>query len=202
MFKKLSVGLLIVVLVLCLSGCTSAKWYVADLTQEATAEVVDEDVLVSEVEADEEPAEDVVVLEEEPVEPVNNVDSLVGFLLELLSYVKVVPIAVPVIALLVDMLKRLPGKYALKDGYAPLVSGLLNLGVYAAYFFLTDKQDAFLDGILNGLTVLGPFILTLFGSVLGTASAHTSLASAGIGYSRRLNWAVDSMYGPKDAKAG
>jgi len=100
------------------------------------------------------------------------------FLNDLLVLVPVIAFAAPLIAFLVDTFKR----FGLPDGYAPLISGVLNLGMYAALYFLSD-QEAEIQTVIEAMYQLAPIILALFVSVLSTKSAHDLLEKVGIGFS-------------------
>jgi hypothetical protein len=174
MKRKLFVVLLLLVIVALLSACGSWKAYDTGIAPtEAPAK------LVSSV-TDSAPESVVEIAESEPTET-GGLDTLLAFLLELCDLIPAVAFGAPFIAFVIDLLKRLP-KYSLPDGYAPLVSGLLNLALYAALFFFKDKQDA-ITGIVQALNTLAPFILMLFTSTLVTAGAHDKLANRGLGYS-------------------
>jgi hypothetical protein len=103
----------------------------------------------------------------------------VGFLSSLLGFVPVVGFGAALIAFVVDTGKRL----GLPDGYAPLVSGGLNLALYGLLFLGNDAQDARLQNAVAAINLIAPYVVALFMSVLTTVKAHQHLAAAGIGYS-------------------
>lgn len=105
---------------------------------------------------------------------------LQAFVTEVLSFLPLIVGAAPLIATLIDIAKR----FGLKDGYAPLVSSVLNAGAYALYYFSDDRQ-ADVDSVLSGVNLLAPYLAGLFVSLLSTNWAHNMLAKAGIGYHQK-----------------
>jgi hypothetical protein len=105
-------------------------------------------------------------------------NTFVSFVDALLDLVPAVAFGAPLIAILVDAAKRV----GLPDGYAPLASGLLNLILYGVLFFLKGREGE-VQTIVEGLTALAPFILSLFVGLLATAGSHKKLLNIGVGYS-------------------
>lgn len=105
-------------------------------------------------------------------------EQFLQFTVHLLGLVPAVALFAPLIALVVDFLKRAG---ALPDGYAPLASGVLNLLAYALVWFAGESKD--MTTIVNAVTALAPYIFALFLSLLATARAHKAAVGIGIGYS-------------------
>lgn len=106
-------------------------------------------------------------------------DTLLGFGNSLLALVPVMGFAAPLIAFIVDTAKRAK----LPDGYAPLLSGLLNFAVFAVLYFVGEAHRAQVQDVVQLLTQIAPVIVALFISLLGTAKAHDLLSAVGIGFS-------------------
>lgn len=172
MYRKFAALLLIVVLVL-LTGCEA--WEPIDLGPAPTAEPT--------------PLVDTVVPIETPVaedtEPTDTegLNTLLAFLLTICTLIPAVPAGAPAFAAIIDIWKRLPGRFGLKNGWAPLVSGLLNLALFTALFFLNNEGDKMVESLLGAVTALSPYILMLFVNLLATAGAHDKLVGIGVGKS-------------------
>ena len=106
-------------------------------------------------------------------------DNLLAFLAALAALVPVVSTVAPLVAFVVDTAKRI----GLPNGYAPLVSGLLNLLAFAAMFFLTDAQKAQIPDAVAGILAVAPFVVALLISVLATPVVHDMLTAKGLGFS-------------------
>jgi len=104
---------------------------------------------------------------------------IMEFVNGLLALVPVVAFAAPLIAFVIDTTKR----FGLPDGYAPLVSGLLNLALYAVVYFVGEAHADQVQTVVEAVTMLAPVIVALFVSLLGTTGAHKALELIGIGYS-------------------
>lgn len=113
------------------------------------------------------------------------------FVTDFLSFIPLMIGAAPVIATIIDIAKR----FGLKDGYAPLVSSVLNAGAYALYYFADDRR-ADVDNVLSGINLLAPYVAGLFVSLLSTNWAHNVLAKAGIGYHQKKAKAVEAQAQP------
>ena len=175
MKKNVFVGLLLVVLVLALVGCASTRLPESDAVDVPASQMV--------IDA---PTSDLVI-EADPVEEApadTGLDALLGFLVNLSGLVPVVPGGALFFAFVVDQLKRFG---VVKDGYAPLVSGALNLALYTILYFASDKQDELVLGIIQALNSLAPFVLALFVSLIGTAIAHDKLSARGLGFNYGIN---------------
>jgi len=98
----------------------------------------------------------------------------------LLGFVPAVAGAAIAIAALVDGLKKLGW---LPDGYAPLASGILNLVVFVALFFLGDQYGKEVQSVLDGIAIIAPVIVSLLIALLSTSKAHDLLTSIGLGVS-------------------
>ena len=90
-----------------------------------------------------------------------------------------VPAAAPVLAVFIDFLK----KVGLPDGFAPLVSGLVNVAVYAILFFAGKENTEMVGSFLDAFVLVAPYIFALFLSLVATAKAHDVLTPMGYGYS-------------------
>jgi len=175
MKRNLFVALLLLAIVLMLSACDTA-WVPVDTGVEevpASQIVVDAETPTVAENAD---------VEATPAET-GGLDTLLNFLLNLSGLVPVVAVGVFPIAFIVDLLKRLPKPLTLPNGWAPLASGILNLALFTAFFFLNNKHDEVLTGALQAFATMSPFILMLFMSMLGTSGAHNKLTDHGLGYS-------------------
>jgi len=102
------------------------------------------------------------------------------FIETLLGFIPAVAGAAIAIAALVDGLKKIGW---LKDGYAPLASGLLNLVVFVALFFFGDQYGKEVQSVLDGIAIVAPVIVSLLIALLSTSKAHDLLNSIGLGYS-------------------
>jgi hypothetical protein len=98
----------------------------------------------------------------------------------LLGFVPAVAGAAVAIAVLVDGLKKLGW---LPDGYAPLASGVLNLAVFVALFFLGDQYGKEVQSVLDGIAIVAPVLVSLLIALLSTSKAHDLFNSIGLGYS-------------------
>lgn len=108
---------------------------------------------------------------------------LYSFLLEMFDLIPVVAGVSVFISVLIDQLKRLK---VLPDGYAPLVSGGLNLVFYIVLYFLSDAQDAQVVGIFGDIATVMPYLVSLF-LALGVGDwTHNYFKQKGIGYSYTL----------------
>lgn len=105
-------------------------------------------------------------------------DALLSFVGNLLGLIPVVAFGAPLVAFLVDLAKRL----RLPDGYAPLLSGALNLVLYGVVFFAGDKHLPQVQNVVQAMTLAAPVILSIFVSLLSTAAAHNMLAAIGVGF--------------------
>ena len=104
---------------------------------------------------------------------------LADFMSVLLGYVPAVMVAAPLIAFVIDQAKR----FGLPDGYAPLVSGLLNLAAYAALYFAGAEHQGDVETVIEAITMIAPIVVALFTSALASNAAHNLLMWAGLGYS-------------------
>jgi len=102
----------------------------------------------------------------------------VKFIEALLEMVPQVAFAAPVIAILIDQLKRV----GLPDGYAPLASGLLNLTFFALVYFLPEREGD-IATIAEAAAQLAPFVVSFVLSLLTAAKVHQLTEPIGIGYS-------------------
>jgi len=107
-------------------------------------------------------------------------DQFLVFIETVLGFVPAVAGAAIAIAALVDGLKKLGW---LPDGYAPLASGLLNLSVFVALFFLGDQYGKEVQSVLDGIAIIAPVIVSLLIALLSTVKAHDLLTSIGLGVS-------------------
>lgn len=105
-------------------------------------------------------------------------EQLQGFADALLALVPVVAFGAPLISVIVDTAKRA----GLKDGAAPLLSGVLNLALYALVFFAGDTRKGEVESVVQALTLVAPIVAGYFVSLLSTAQAHELLAKIGIGF--------------------
>ena len=103
----------------------------------------------------------------------------IEFLKGLFALVPVIGFGVPLIAFIVDTAKR----FGLQDGWAPLVSGLLNLVLYGIVYFVGQENSDKVETVVNAIYALAPIILGLFINLVLTPKAHTKLAAVGVGYS-------------------
>lgn len=107
------------------------------------------------------------------------VDTL-AFLSSLLSLVPAVALAPPLIAFALDVSKRFGW---LKDGYAPLISGAINLALYAALYFAGPDNAAKVANVVTAIVSVGTVILSVLTSSLVTNLWHNGLNWAGMGFS-------------------
>lgn len=107
-------------------------------------------------------------------------DQLVQFLEVVLGFVPVVAGAGALIAFLVDQAKRFG---LLPDGKAPLVSLILNAAVWVAFYFAGEDNAAAVQGGIDAIYIIAPYIATLIVALLGTEWAHGLLTGIGVGYS-------------------
>lgn len=105
-------------------------------------------------------------------------EQFLAFVAVLLALVPVIAFGSPLIAFIVDTLKRI----GLPDGFAPLASGLLNLALYAVVFFVGPEHEGEVKNVVDGLLLIAPVVLALFTGVIATVKAHQKLAAAGVGY--------------------
>lgn len=98
----------------------------------------------------------------------------------LFTLVPVVAPAVLLIAIIVDGAKKAK---ILPNGYAPVLSGVLNAAVFLVYYLAGPDRTAQIDGIIKAVTVFAPFIVGYAASVFSTAKAHNAMVEAGFGYS-------------------
>lgn len=106
-----------------------------------------------------------------------------SFLLEMFDLIPIVAGVSVFISVLIDQLKRLK---ILPDGYAPLVSGGLNLIFYIVLYFLSDSQDAELIGFFENIAYVMPYLVSIFLSLGIGEWAHRYFKQKGIGYSYSL----------------
>lgn len=106
-------------------------------------------------------------------------DTFVAFFSQLAALVPTVAFGSALIATLVDIAKRV----GLKDGYAPLASAVLNVVLYGVVFFAGDAHLDQVKGVVGGLTLIAPVVLSLFGSLVASAKWHDLLTEIGIGLS-------------------
>lgn len=104
-------------------------------------------------------------------------NEFLSFIATLLGFVPVVAAVAPLVAFLVDTAKR----FGLPDGYAPLASGLLNLLVYALFYFV-ELDEAAVQNVVEAILAIAPYIVALLISLFGSAWAHQQLAKIGVGY--------------------
>lgn len=102
-----------------------------------------------------------------------------AFFSQLAGLVPVVGVFASLISYVVDTAKRL----GLPDGYAPAVSGGLNLVAYALVFFASDTTKAQFPGVVAGVLAVAPYIVALVGSLIASSAFHDALTKVGIGFS-------------------
>lgn len=104
--------------------------------------------------------------------------ALLDFVFVLLGLVPVIGAAAPLIALIVDALKKAG---VLSDGYAGLVSAGLNFVAFGLiYFFGAEK----VEGVIGVLLSLTPFVLGLFASAVASGLWHKVAVKLGFGFSQ------------------
>lgn len=101
-----------------------------------------------------------------------------GLLNALVSYVPEVVGAAAFISLTVDLAKKY---LRLRDGYAGILSGALNLAAYIVYYFVEDKRA--IDSVLQALTLVLPYLAMLLVSLAATKAVHKVTMWLGIGVS-------------------
>jgi len=102
----------------------------------------------------------------------------VEFIEALLEMVPQVAFAAPVIAILIDQLKRV----GLPDGYAPLINGVLNLVFFTILYFAPEAEND-IATITGAFEVLAPYIVSIILSIVGAAKVHKLLLPTGVGFS-------------------
>ncbi len=102
----------------------------------------------------------------------------VTFFEVLLGLVPVVAFAAPLIAFLVDQAKRA----GLPDGFAPLVSGVLNLVFFALLFFLPNEAER-IEDYTGAVYAFAPYVVALLVALISSSWVHDRLTAVGIGYS-------------------
>lgn len=107
-------------------------------------------------------------------------DQFLVFVNVLLGFVPAVAGAAVAISIIVDGLKKLG---VVKDGYAPLVSGVLNLIVFTALFFFGDQYGKEVQSVLDGIAIVAPVLVSILIALLSTSKAHDLFNSIGLGYS-------------------
>lgn len=110
-------------------------------------------------------------------------DNFLAFVSAIAGLVPVVAVFSPLISYIVDAAKRVG---LVPNNYAPLASGLLNLGAYAAVFFATDAQRAEFPAAVNAILTVAPFVVALLAGLLTTPAVHDALIKRGIGYSHEV----------------
>jgi len=105
----------------------------------------------------------------------------------LLGFIPAVAGAAIAIAAIVDGLKKIGW---LKDGYAPLASGLLNMAVFVILFFLGDQYGKQVQSALDAIAIVAPVIVSLLGALLATNGVHNLLTGIGFGFSHSDKAAV------------
>lgn len=108
-------------------------------------------------------------------------DTFLAFINSLAGLVPVVAFGVPLIAIIVDAAKA--GGKGLPDGYAPLVAGLLNVGLYAVVYFAGPDNTVKVQNVVQGLTLIAPVVLGAVMTAIGAAKLHTVLKPVGFGFS-------------------
>jgi len=98
----------------------------------------------------------------------------------MLGFIPVVAGAAVAIAAIVDGLKKIG---VVKDGYAPLASGVLNLVVFVGLFFFGDQYGKEVQSALDAIAIVAPVIVSLLIALLSTSKAHELLNSIGLGFS-------------------
>lgn len=106
-------------------------------------------------------------------------EQFLAFFVVLAGLVPAVAGAAPVIAFLIDTAKR----FGLPDGYAPAVSGALNLAAFALLFFGGDAVKQQFPSVAAGFLAVAPYIVALIGSLVVTVAAHNTLVKTGQGVS-------------------
>lgn len=107
-------------------------------------------------------------------------ENFLVFVNVLLGFVPAVAGAAIAIAAIVDGLKKLGW---LPDGYAPLASGLLNLAVFVALFFLGDEYGKEIQSTMDAIAIVAPVVVSLLIALLSTSKAHDLLTGIGLGFS-------------------
>lgn len=108
-------------------------------------------------------------------------DQFIVFFSTLAGFVPVVVAFAPLVSYLVDIAKRI----GLPNGYAPVLSGLLNVAAWVLVFFSTDEQIANYPNVVSGILAVAPYIVALVASLLATPLLHDALTAKGFGYSHR-----------------
>lgn|SRR5574341_267559 len=104
--------------------------------------------------------------------------ALLDFVFILLGLVPAIGAAAPLIALIVDALKKAG---VISDGYAGLVSAGLNFVVFALIYFLGAEK---VEGVIAVLVSIAPFVLGLFVSAVVSGLAHKVAVALGFGYNK------------------
>ena len=107
-------------------------------------------------------------------------DGLLGFILALADLVPVVGFGAGLIAVIVDALKRFG---LLPDGFAPLAASLLNVALFAIVYFVGDQAD--IEGLVEAITALAPYIIGLLSVALAAPAVHNALERVGVGFSHK-----------------
>lgn len=106
-------------------------------------------------------------------------DTLFAFLTTLAGLAPVVVTAAPLIAQIVDALKKFG---IVKNGDAPAASAIFNFIVFAIYFFVGTENAGQVDSALSVITVLAPFVIGYFGALYTTGFAHKLAVTFGFGF--------------------
>jgi hypothetical protein len=109
-------------------------------------------------------------------------DAFVNFFASVAGFVPVVAFGATLIAFIVDTAKRL----GLPDGYAPALSGGLNLALYALLYFAGDAHRAQIQDAVAAIYAVTPYVVALLMSALGAVGVHQQLTKIGLGYSHGL----------------
>lgn len=110
-------------------------------------------------------------------------DAFLAFVSVLAGLVPAVATFAPLIAYVVDALKRI----GLPNGYAPLASGLLNVAAYALVYFATDAQRAEFPNAVAAILAVAPYVVAVLASVLATPAIHDALVARGFGYTHEAS---------------
>lgn len=108
-------------------------------------------------------------------------DQFIVFFSTLAGFVPVVVAFAPLVSYLVDAAKRI----GLPDGYAPVLSGVLNLAAWVLVFFSSDEQIAQFPNVVAGVLAVAPYVVALVASLLATPLVHDALTDKGFGFSHK-----------------
>lgn len=125
------------------------------------------------------PAPDGEVTPEVAVEDSDGVGRLLEFLGVLAGLVPVVGFGGPLIAYLVDQIKRV----GLPNGYAPLVAAAGNLLLFGVVFFVGPEKENDVRTAVDGIYKLAPFVVGFIVTAILAARSHDQLVTTGQGFS-------------------